>query len=82
MSLRVASAVKFDRGFGHFVYGRVWDFDGGIVLVRSPHGTEYRMGRFWVKQCDVEDLVKLREFERLAKVDGRDLYTGRATERS
>jgi hypothetical protein len=72
--LRVHQAVYVEGR-----YGRIWDFDGAemdgvhaIVVVRTPHGSEVVAGRFYVRPIETdEEFARLREFERLARIDGR-----------
>lgn len=55
------------------IYGRIWEFDGGIVFVRTPHGSTIRAGRLFVHPIVDEDgLARLRHYEELARLEGRD----------
>jgi len=72
--MRVHQAVRVvTRENGMTIYGRIWEFDGGIVYVRTPHGSTIRAGRLFV--CPISDDVgfaKLREYEDEARKVGRD----------
>ena len=70
--MRVSQAVKVVFRDA-VLYGRIWDFDGGIVIVRTPAGSEVRSGRVWVHPIqDDEDMARLRGFEDDAKRAGQD----------
>lgn len=74
--MRVSQAVKVVFRDA-VLYGRIWDFDGGIVIVRTPAGTEVRAGRVWVHPIqDDEDMARLMGFEDDAKRAGQD-YSGK-----
>lgn len=70
--MRVSQAVKVVFRDA-VLYGRIWDFDGGIVIVRTPAGSEVRAGRVWVHPIqDAGEIARLKGFEDDAKRAGQD----------
>ena len=64
--MKVHQAVKVVF-HGSAVLGRVWAIDGGVVTVRTPHGSEIVSGRVWVRELvDAADFDALHRYERTA----------------
>lgn len=70
--MRVSQAVKVVFRDA-VVYGRIWDFEGGVVIIRTPAGSEVYAGRVWVHPIqDAEEMARLKGFEDDAKRAGQD----------
>lgn len=72
--MRISQAVKvvFPSGGATVALGRIWEFDGGIAIVRTPHGSELRAGRLWVRPLDSAERAALKGFEEHAATVGMD----------